>query len=159
MANEHRRIYFTNMISNCNVAYVNELYLKNDLNQIVRQEIQKRLDNCGVKRLRLRDYLQNSVLATRKNIQSIDRSKSRATDHVYSDETIFSLSHSSRSSICCLASLQCINLLVTTSLQIHKFLGYNSLLRKRSYGFVTQSFLPHERSFPKHSSPTFVGEE
>ena len=102
MANEHRRIYFTNMISNCNVAHVNELYLKNDLNQIVRQEIQKRLDNCGVKRLRLRDYLQNSVLATRKNIQSIDRSKSRATDHVYSDETIFSLSHSSRSSICCL---------------------------------------------------------
>ena len=86
-------MYFTNMISNCNVAlYVNEPYLKNDLNQIVRQEIQKRLDNCGVKRIRLRDYLQNSALATRKNIQSIDRSKSRATDHVYSDETIFSLS-------------------------------------------------------------------
>lgn len=103
MANEHRRMYFTNMISNCNVAYVNEPYLKNDLNQIVRQEIQKRLDNCGVKRLRLRDYLQNSVLATRKNIQSIDRSKSRATDHVYSDETIFfPLSHSSCSSISCL---------------------------------------------------------
>ena len=65
MANEHRQMYFTNMISNCNVAYVNEPYLKNDLNQIVRQEIQERLDNCGVKRLRLRDYLQNSVLATR----------------------------------------------------------------------------------------------